>query len=181
MPTNPVKKHLTYTIRDFYKDYRKSCSSQKKFPKRNYIKYRDFIYDVFTEIFHEIITNGWHFVLPYSLGEFYLSEDKRNTGKRVFLKDQSIKNGKATYTFNNHTLRKVFKFKWDKTYARFPTAKYYKFELIDGEEKLHKEYNVGRRFIRNYLFDMGKNPNIKIPTPINRPKRKLEKPNELNR
>lgn len=178
MPTNPPKKHFTYTIRDFYKDYRKACNKQDRFPKRPYIKYRDFIYDVFAEIFHTIIKDCWHFVLPYSLGEFYLKENKRNTGKRVYCKKASIREKRPVYTFNNHTLRKTFKFTWDKTYARFPTAKYYKFELIDGEEKLHLKYNVGRRFIARHLFSIGEDPNLKVPKPINRAKGKLEKPNE---
>lgn len=176
MPTNPPKKQLTYTIRDFYKDYRRSCNKQERFPKREYIEYRDYIFEVFAEIFHEILYNGWHFVLPYSMGEFYLKENMRNTGKKVYSKTRSIQEGKAVYIFNNHTLRKTFKFVWDRTYANFPTAKYYKFELIDGREKLHKRYKVGREAISNFLFSVGKDPNIRLPRPLNKAMGRLQEP-----
>lgn len=174
--TNPQKKHLNYTIRDFYKDYSKEINKQKKYKKRDYIKYRDFIFSVFAELFYYILHKGWHFVLPYSLGEFYLKESTKNTGNRVYSLPQSIKARKAVYIFNNHTLRKTFKFVWDKSYVNFPTAKYYKFELIDGREKLHKKYKVGRAAISEFLFSVGTDPKIKVPNPINKPERILQEP-----
>ena len=172
MPTNPQKKHFTYTIRDFYKDYRKECNKQDRFPRRDYIKYRDFLFEVFAEIFNHIIKTGWHFVLPYSLGEFYLKDITKRVGTRVYSKRLSMKNKKRTYVFNNHTFRKTFQFKWDRTYANFPTAKYYKFIFIDGQEKLHRKYNVGRLALAKFLFSVGSDPNVKLPRPINKAKGK---------
>lgn len=176
MATNLPKKQLTFTIRDFYKEYSRECRKEENYPKREYIQYRNFIFSIFAELFRHILYSNWHFVLPYSLGEFYLKEDTRNTGKRVYSKGHSIQAGKAVYIFNNHTLRKTFRFKWDRSYTHFPTAKYYKFELISGREKLHRKYKVGRAAVADFLFSVGKNPHIKMPITFNSARKKLEEP-----
>ena len=98
MATNPVKKALTFTIRDFYKDYKKEVK-ETKFKERSYLEYRDFIFSVMAEIFHLILYKSWHFVMPYSLGTFFIKENtSRSTNilRRPF-GDQ--------YVPNHHTRR----------------------------------------------------------------------------
>lgn len=162
MATNPQRKHLTFSIRDFYKDYTKIVKKEN-FPKRDYITYRDYIFDVFAEIFKLILFDSWHFVLPFSSGEFYLKNTTSTTGSRVFCKTQTMKTGKPVYIFNNHRLRQTFRFVWDKSAASFPNAKFYKFNLITGEDKLHKKYKVGRSAINDFHNEVGNNPRLKIP------------------
>lgn len=177
MASNPQKKHFTLSTRDFYNDYVKSCKKDKKYEALPRLKHRDFIEDVFAEIFHKVVKDSWHFVLPFGMGEFYMSECKGVKNMGSFSKNLTIRNGKRTYVRNDHTLRKTFKFKWDKTYARFPTAKYYKFVLFDGESKLHKRYKVGRKAISEFLISLGSNPNLKMIRPYNSPVKTLEEPN----
>ena len=172
MATNPVKKHLTFTLRDFYSSYEKNQKGTK-FPKRPYKKYRDFIRDVFSEIFSKIIRDGWHFVLPYSLGEFYLQECKWLTGKRVRM---GWKDGKPKYGFQNHSLRKTFRFVWDRSYTTFTNGKYYTFKLVSGKEKLHQQYDVGKASIDKHLREVGDDPYSKGPIINNVPERVLREP-----
>lgn len=176
MPTNPQKKHLTYTIRDFYKNYRKEARKQNKFPVRDYKKYKDFIFDVFAECFQKIIKDGWHLVLPYSLGEFYLKELVKRSGKKTFDFTYFRRTGKKRYLFNRHTLNRVYKFVWDRKSAKFPTSKYYNFELLRGNEISHRKYKVGREAIANFFFNVGKDSSLSLPNTYNDAIRRLEEP-----
>lgn len=170
MATNPIRKRFMFSIRDFYKDYVKSVTlhnkglgkNQEKLRKLEYIRYRDFINDVFSEIFKLILEESWHFVMPYSLGEFYLKEVKHPSGQS-YSRALSVQAGKPVFVRNDHTLRKTYKFVWDRTYALFPTAQFYKFEILRGKNKIHKKYNVGREAISKYLFSIGKDPSKRIP------------------
>lgn len=171
MATNPQKKYLTFSIIDFYKHYSKQCNKTKRFPKREYKKYRDFMRDVLAEIFHKIVYDSWHFVMPYSLGTFFLKHDKKVTGKRV---PTGYRDGKTTYTFNDHTLRNTYKFKWDKGYCNFENSKYYTFVTISGREKLHRKYKVGKLALSNFYFKIGKDPKYKLPIKYYKGKTKIE-------
>lgn len=176
MATNPVKVRLTYSIRDFYNDYKREAKNSK-FETRPYIKYRDYIWDIFAEIFKAILHNSWHFVLPYSMGEFYIKKYDKLIGKRAYSKALSYKNKKPTYTFNNHTMRQVFKFVWDKTYASFENKKFYKFNIINGEKALHKKYKVGKKALSDYYFESSTNPKLKLPNGYNKARKFIEEPN----
>ena len=125
-----------------------------------------------------IIRNGWHFVLPYSLGEFYLKEDKRVAGKKVLNKIETIRQKKLVYTFNNHTLRKTFRFVRDRSHSYFTNSKYYKFAILHGKHKRHRKYKIGREAISNFLFSIGSDPSLKVPNPINQAIRRLQEPDE---
>jgi hypothetical protein len=174
MATNPQKKHFTFTIRDFYKDYVKECRESKEFEKRDYKKYRDFIYDIFAEIFKKIVHDSWHFVLPYSLGELYIKNVTVAAGAKVYSRALTFKNKKATFVLNNHTLRETFKFKWDKTFTRFNNSKFYSFDILPGRNNLHKKYKVGSKFLSEHYFEINKDPNKNVPKPYNKAIKKIE-------
>lgn len=165
---NAEKKFLTYTVKDFYKDYAKA-QRKSEFPRRTYKKYKEYILDIFAEIFKEIVKNDWQFVLPYSLGELYLKTSNKVVGQKVIDWGKTQKTGKHHYFFNNHTFGKVYSFVWDKTYARFPTSKYYSFNILTGANKAHEKYGIGARAIKNHIRKVSEDPLMSLPNSYNKP------------
>lgn len=164
MASNPPKVHFTYGIRDFYSSYRKKAK-KSKFPVREYSKYRSFMYDILSEIFKTIVETGWHFVLPYGLGEFYI---KKRKGDSVDIRE-SIAQRKRVLHINNHTMRESYAFKWDKTYASFLNSKYYNFKIVHGKHALHKKYGVGAMAISNFYDRVNSTPGLKMPPRYSKP------------
>lgn len=171
MATNPQRQHLTYTIRDYYNDYRKKANRQSKYQVRPYKQYKAYIYDIFSEIFQRIMHEAWHFVFPFSAGEFYIKKVGQGVFKQIYKKPNKDK-----ILINNHTFRNRYKFVWDKSYSTFDNSKFYNFKIARGTEVEALKYNVGKKALSNFYFSMNENPNIKLLTPYNQAIRYLQKP-----
>lgn len=171
MAYNPAKSHLTYSVRDAYKDYKKDRRENgKEYELRSYKKYKEYIFEVFAEIFKDIVHKGWHFILPFGLGEFYLKVSDSFTGTRVIDWEKTAEKGEHVYHFNNHSFRKVYKLKWDTSYTtKFDNAKFYHFNILDGKKAYHKKYGVGAKAINERIMEAANDPMVNMPITYNKP------------
>lgn len=181
MASNPVKKYYSVTLNDYYNDYKKAAK-KSEYEVRSIKDYRSFVFDFFAECFRLILEKSWHFVLPFSMGEFHIVELKHMSNKPVFRnRRKSLLTGKDHYISNKHTFGKFFKFKWEK-YNNSQSkinSKYYNFKLegayIDGVGWSNK-YRVGRKFINEYYRLCDEDPSYSLPNPTNTAQKQLKAP-----
>lgn len=158
---NPAKKHFSYTIKDFYKRYRR-----REIEKGNrasdviaYKHYRNIIEGMFAEIQRSIIYDRTVWVMPYSLGRT-LVKAKKNANIRKSTKAIDFhltkKHGKVIRHLNIHTNGYYFMFSWDKSYSRFRNRAYYTFSATTSPNAT--KVGIGKRGLSKHIIDLSKNP-----------------------
>lgn len=153
MPTNPVKKHLTYSIYDFYKLYvreqRKLGVVGKVMPYR---KYRNIIEDLLQRVSIKIIKENYVFTMPYGLGCIFVKGFNYDPTvvKVDFITTKKV--GRLVRFLNRHTFGFHFKFRWDKDYSNFRNRAYYVFKPIRDKAGIS-----GKTGLSKHLFEVSKN------------------------
>lgn len=162
MSTNPVRKHYSKTIKDFYKEYKKLQKS-KGIPVSeiiSYSEYRDFFRDVFAMLSRSVIEGRRVLYLPYSLGSIMVKAGKTNLNNPDYHKvdyHQSKKLKKRIIHVNDHTFGWYYMIKWIITHVRFKNMAYYKFDA--PRSKYATQNGVGKIALGKHLKDISTDPN----------------------
>lgn len=176
MATNPPKKHLTYSIRDFYKTYSKEAKNSD-FEVRPYKEYKRFVYLFFKEVFKLMIFTGWHFVMPYSIGEMYLRNRKIKREDYLCLnKKKYEETGKREYYFVSKMKDRSLKLKFDRKFSHIVNIIYYKFTFNAGYKKESIDHQTGLKFLKEYIEDVQSDQSKNFPITYNRATGRLETP-----
>lgn len=159
--SNPVKKHFTYTVKDFHKRY-KEFKVQEGVNKNDVIPYKNYkliIEQMFLEINKDIIYNQLIWVLPYSLGRHFIKAKKNaNIKKSRTAIDFHLtkKLGKVVRHMNTHTFGYYFQFYWDKTYSRFRNRAYYIFTATKSKKATRN--GVGKLALSKHIRELSEDP-----------------------
>lgn len=165
--TNPTRNHLTYSISHYYLDYGKKVRAANRkgsnLTEKSRPIFRNFILDVFADIFDKVLTEAWHFVLPGGCGDIHIRQFKN-----VYDKPRMKKNGEwRKYIPNPRADGKKIKIVWSKEYATFDNKKYYSFKLISGKYEYSKKRSTGKEALDNFVLGEGKYINTPVIMPIN--------------
>lgn len=159
MSTQPVKKHFTMTIKDFYRDFRKEEMESGKTPHTviPYKVFRSVIEDFFYEISRKIIYDNFTFMMPYSLGSIVVKAFKNNLKNLNIDWKATKEHGKVVRHLNLHTFGYCFGIVWDKSYVRFRNNTYYNFSAT--QSKPATKLGIGKKGLSNHIIELSKDPN----------------------
>lgn len=167
MATNPLKKHLSYTIKDFYNEYKRT-QKNKGTPVSKIISYKTYkkiVEDFFEFLQKKIIRENFIFVMPYSLGSNYIKARKTNPAYEGCIDYAMTKKvGKVVRHLNLHTFGYYYASVWDKTYVRFRNKVYYNYTSTASTHTVEK--GIGRKGLSAYIIECSKDPNKKSYTRI---------------
>jgi hypothetical protein len=158
MPTTPPKKHFTYTIRDFYKIYKK-YEKDKGIAVKDIIsekEYREIMEDFFERIMKKIIYDNFTFMLPYSLGSVLVKAFKTNLNNLQIDWSRSEEVGKMVKHLNLHTFGYYFGIVWDKSYVRFKNNAYYKFCATSSKKAT--KLGIGKKALSDHIRKLSRDP-----------------------
>jgi hypothetical protein len=161
--TNPVKKHYTMTIKDFYKEY-SSLNKSKDRDVIPYKKYKKLIEAFFLSVSRRMIVENFNFMMPYSLGSIYVNAFKPRFEDRMVDWNTSKKVGKIVKHLNTHTFGYCFKIRWDKTYVRFTNRNYYVYKPPSSIKAT--KLGIGRVGLNRHIMQLSKDPTKKSFTRI---------------
>lgn len=116
--------YLQLSTEDFYKKYKKSEVRQTDLV--TYGEYSKILRYIFTEIWQMMIKSLWIYMLPYSLGSFFIGEKQNNISG--FYTDWKTKKKK----YNLHTDGRKFYIKWDKTLTKESNIYMYTYHSYRG-------------------------------------------------
>lgn len=158
------KKHLTYTVSDFYNDYKKErkdlnvCLSRSVFIK--------VVKQALREIAKLIIREKFHFRLPFMMGVIRIQKKHRPSEldhcSIDFNKTKKI--GKTVRHLNTHSNGDYFKWKWEKTRRTcyFTNQGFYTFRAVRDEY----EREIGTRGLAAWVKKCSKDPYMKDYTAL---------------
>ena len=156
MASNPARKHFTYTIKDFYKEY-----SDSQEDPISYIKYTTLIRDFFTEIMKKIIFDKYSFFIPYNLGCISLMSRKPPIKRAPIDWAQLHAGNPKGKHFNLHTFNRLFSIKWLNSFTRrFSNKKFYQFKYTNS--KLAHRSGIGGKGIEKMIMDTVNDPTKKL-------------------
>lgn len=151
MPTAPVKKHFTYTIKDFHNKYKKEGKTEV-----TYKKYRSIIKDFFLGVFKKIIYENFTFVMPYSLGLILVKAVKTNPKNLSIDFHQTKKTGKVVRHLNRHTRGYYFMIWWNKSHVRFKNNNFYCFKATRSQSAT--DQGIGKLALAKHIKDLSEDP-----------------------
>lgn len=156
--SNPPKKHFTYTIKDFYREFKedekqkgKSCDDILP-----YKKYRKIVEKFFVRIMQKIIYDNHTFMMPYSLGSIVVKAFKTNLKKAPVDFHTTKMVGKVVRFLNTHTYGYYFGIIWDKSYVRFKNNVYYTFKATSS--KYATKNGVGKKALSCHIKELSNDP-----------------------
>jgi len=156
--TNPVKKHFSRTIIDFFREYKKARKKENK----NHIdekKYKALIKDFFKELSLKIIKEQFMFIIPHGLGTIYIKSYKPDFEHAAIDFQLTKKHGKVIKYLNLHSYGDSYKIRWDKRFVRFKNKAYYMFKLVDSTYATKR--GIGKRGMGRTIKEAAKNPTKK--------------------
>lgn len=158
MPTSPTKKRYTYTIKDFYKDYRDQLKDEDVPCDEiiDYRLYREIIEEFFLEISRRVIYDNFTFMMPYSLGSVFIKAYKSSASNLPINWAKTRELGRVVKHLNLHTFGYYFGFKWDKSYVRFRNNNYYVFTPTASRKA--SRLGIGKKGLSKHIFDLAKDP-----------------------
>lgn len=160
--TQPVRRHFTFTIKDFYAEYRKE--KKKTMPCKDirpFKQYKPILEDWWEAISKKIIYENFTFMMPYSLGSLHVKAYKmKNLRKRAKIDYNLTKQiGKVVRHINTHSFEHFFGVKWDKSYVRFKNNSLYKFTHTSSQKATDR--GIGKRGLGQHIRDRSKDQKIK--------------------
>lgn len=161
MATNPVRSSFTFTIADFYKEYKSKLKKEGlRVPQMPLFKtYRGIVLDFLIEMFKKVIYENFVFMMPYSLGSILVKARKTNPKEAKVDFNMTKKLGKIVKHLNTHTFGYYFYIKWDKSYVRFKNNFYYKFEPTRTPKST--ALGVGKRALSHHIRKISKDSKLK--------------------
>lgn len=157
MPSNPTKKHFTYTIKDFYRKFKKEERDNGKEVKDiiPYKKYRSLVEDFFAEVFKKIIQEQMVFMMPYSLGSIHVKAAKINPKNLAIDFKKTKELGKTVRHLNTHTYQYYFMVKWEKGYV-LKNRTCYKFKPTAS--KYATKNGAGKKALSKHIRKLSEDP-----------------------
>jgi hypothetical protein len=144
---NKDKKHLTYSIGDFYEKYSQDRKDIDHLSRKQYIR---IIKRLFKLIALDIIKTTVPFNPKVGLGRFGIV--KRSNSRKGINWKLTKKLGKKIYYTNAHTNGNYFRWHWEKgPKCYFNNKKFYSFSVV---RSLKKE-------LSNYIMQREKDPTLK--------------------
>jgi len=166
MPTTPVKKFFTYTLKDIYSIYRKE--------RRKYVKrvskiiprktHEGIIQGFLMKIMNKVVNENFSWMLPYSLGLQVVKSRKTNYdhAKVNFNKTRDL--SKVVKYLNQHTFGFYYYLWWNKSYVSFRNHPYYKFTFNDSPAA--NAVGAGKGALSQLIFKTAEEPLIPSYTRI---------------
>jgi len=114
---------MTKTLTHFYRDYRKKNKGTHYDIDQG--EYKRLVKIILNEVLEEV-QSGHTYKFPYNLGEFYIYKKRQ---KRKPIDWQNTKKfGKYIYHLNLHSDGLIYKYKWNKSKARFINKTIFEFK-----------------------------------------------------
>lgn len=150
LPKDKLK--LTYTISDFYKDYKKTGVVPL-----TKAQYTTICKSFLEEVSLAIIREKYEFRIPSRLG--FLRVVKRKAKNKAVDFVNTKKYGKTIRHHNFHTDQYYFTFKWMKggSYCYFTNKSYYSFSVVDDKRRR----KIGRRGLAQWIQTCATDPTKK--------------------
>ena len=161
MAYNWQRKNYTWTLKDFYTNYkkRKKASGFKHEDIMTAKQYEAIMEDFFIRVCRKIVREGYIFTLPFSLGCLYLKTGKVKPGKETINWPETLKaKKKITYGYL-HTFGAFYMTKWQKSHVAFKNKRSYVFHFVGG--KFAKAKDSGRAIIHEHIMKVSRDPNMK--------------------
>ena len=159
MATNPVRKHFSITLKDFYRKYRADQRAEGK-PCSEILsekRYKKLMESFFTAIMHKIIYENHTFLMPHSLGSITVKTYKNDNLRKCKVDfNQTKKLGKVVRHLNRHTYGDAFGIGWDKSYVQFRNNTFYCFKTTSS--RYATESGVGAKALSKHIYDLSKDP-----------------------
>lgn len=158
MPTNLPKRHFSYTIKDFYKEYR-NRKKEQGIPCSEilpYKVYRKILEKFFLGVSKKIIYENFTFMMPYSLGSILVKSHKTNLKNLKIDWSKSKEMGRIMKHLNLHTYGFYFMISWDKSSVRFRNSAYYLFTFTNSKKAVRQ--GVGKSGLSNHIKTLSKDP-----------------------
>lgn len=135
--TNPVRKQWSFTVREFYKEYKSKRSNAMPF--KEYKK----VFEDFFELLHKkIIYDNFEFRMPHNTGITFLHKFK--PGSRVMKK-----------YINRHTFGYIYRMRWIKPSSnKWKNYKLYGFTQVSSDKS--RKLGIGKRGLHDYLVNRSK-------------------------
>ena len=158
MATVPTKKHFTYTIKDFYREYKNSEKDKGKSVSQmiQYKMYRMIIEGFFLHVSKKIIYDNFSFMFPYSLGTIVVKAFKTNLKNLQVDWSKSKEVGSIVKHLNLHTYGYYFGIMWDKSYVRFKNNAYYLFCATSSRSA--SKLGIGKKGLSDHITALSKDP-----------------------
>lgn len=151
MATTPVKRHFSYTVRDFYGFYRTHKKQREEEPLE-YKKYKGIIRDAWVHIIQDVVKGGC-FIMPHKLGMITVKKVNR---KFVVDKITSQKVGKYVPYLARHTHGHIFRYNWIKS-SPFKNRQFYKFKFV-STRRTQLKHQIGQLGLKEYIFAVSRDP-----------------------
>lgn len=156
--TQPVRRHFSCTIKDFYAEYRKE---KKKVVKVKdiipYTTYRHIFRDLFLAISKKIIYENFTFMMPYGLGSLLVKSRKVNPKDAPIDYNASRIYKKPIKHLNLHSFGYSFSIAWDKSYVRFKNYTSYLYK--NTQSKQAEDKGIGKKGLGDEIKRKSQNPN----------------------
>lgn len=152
MATNPVKRHFTYSSREFYQFYKYHRRAIGRPVGITYKNYKKLITEMWTILMKDVVEGGC-FMMPHKMGMITVKKGNR---KLKINKLESIKQGKRVRYTQQHTNGDIFRFSWIKS-NYFANKQFYNFKFIYSIDYQDK-HRIGGRGLRDYLLEISKDP-----------------------
>lgn len=156
MATTPVKKRFSYTVRDFYRFFKKDKKAEGNPTEIEYKVYKAIVEAFFRELMGKIIA-GKTFTMPFKLGLIYIASIDVTNLKNRFRIDYAAtkKLGKTVRWLNQKTGKIAFRFKWFKQTVTLKNKQFYEFCPVA------RKSGVGRQGLMEYIEEVSSDPNRK--------------------
>ncbi len=153
-----AKNHLSYTIRDFEKMYKKDMKGKDEMVIPT-LTYRKLMKTFFKKLSLAIIRDNYQFMIPYKIGLVRITKVKTtlgSTGSIDWAKSQG-KDKKVFHT-NRHTNGLFFRWLWSKPwfYTQFKNSAFYKFTPVRGTDG-----ETGKLGLSKWVMKCAKDPMLK--------------------
>lgn len=147
MPTNPVRSSFTFTVKDFYKNYKERQIARGKEPV-TYKRYKLIVKSFFKHVVDKMIIENYHFMLPYGMGVIGIKAYKLAVDSLSINWPKTIELKKLVKHVNDHSNNYSFGFTWNTQRSNFKNRIFYHF-------KISKQY---QKSLTQRIFSLSKNP-----------------------
>lgn len=149
------RRHFSYTLIEFYRDYKKAKKAEGIKISITYNEYKKVITHFIREVYRGLIDGSLKkFRLPYALGVFHIKSFKPKWKKQPVNFGESKRQGKLVNFLNLHTFGYFYGLYWDKIPSRFANSTYYRFRAARSASD-YKE-GVGRKALSEYIIKASK-------------------------
>jgi len=158
LATVPQKKHFTFTLKDFHKEF-KLKKKKEGLAVKDIIEYKEHkrvMESFFRVVFKKMIHENFVFTMPYSLGAVLIKGYRANPDNLAIDFQNTIKHKKLIYFINRHSFGYCFKIWWNKTYVKFRHQSYYIFKAISS--KYAHRQGIGRSALGKHIIALSKDP-----------------------